>query len=195
MIGSSEQLGKRFPRSRGQRLLPGPGAAAGTVRRRSRSAASSCAATVPPPPGGPWCGAARLGSGPGGFGQPVASPAAGLALKGDPDDDGDVLEHAGGSETRGGCWSGWEQTSCSTVSRPRASIGRWRRRRDHDEPERGRGGRRRAVDVMRTCEPRGPRGDVDVRRVDVEGCSAPLPAATEVLHFPRHRSPSSKLRT
>ena len=77
-----------------------------------------------PPSGRPWCGTARLGSGPGGFGQPVASPAAGLALEGDPDHDSDVLEHAGGSETRGGCWSGWERTSRSGVSRPRASTRR-----------------------------------------------------------------------
>ena len=42
------------------------------------------------------------------------------------------------------------------------------RRRDHDEPERGPGGRRGrpAVDVMRQRE---PGGDVDVRRVDLDG--------------------------
>ena len=68
------------------------------------------------------------------------------------------------------------------------------RRRDHDEPERGPGGRwgRPAVDVMRQCE---PRGDVDVRRVDVDGLQCAFPAASGVLHFPRHRPPSSKLRT
>ena len=68
------------------------------------------------------------------------------------------------------------------------------RRRDHDEPERGPGGRRGgpAVDVMRQGE---PRGDVDVRRVDVDGSQCALPAASGVLNFPRHRPPSSKLRT
>ena len=42
------------------------------------------------------------------------------------------------------------------------------RRRDHDDPERGPGGRRGwpAVDVMGQCE---PGGDVDVRGVDLDG--------------------------
>ena len=46
-----------------------------------------------------------------------------------------------------------------------------KRRREHDESERGRGGGGvgRAVAVMRQCERRGPRVEVDVRGVDLEG--------------------------
>ena len=48
------------------------------------------------------------------------------------------------------------------------------------------------VDVMRQCE---RRGGVDVRCVDVDGLQCALPVASRVLNFPRHRPPSSKLRT
>ena len=41
----------------------------------------------------------------------------------------------------------------------------------------------------------GPVLDVDVGRVDVDGLQCALPAASGVPSFPRHRPPSSKLRT
>ena len=77
------------------------------------------------------------------------------------------------------------------VSHVRVVGRRWR---EHDEHERGSGGKRGrpAVDVTRHRE---PRGDVAVRRVGVDGSRCALPAATGVLNFPRQRSPSSKLRT
>ena len=58
-------------------------------------------------------------------------------------------------------------------------------------PNEIRGGRRGqpVVDVMGQCEPGGD------GRVDVDGFQCELPAASGVLHFARHRSPSSKLRT
>ena len=81
MIGSSEELGKRFPRSRGQRALAGTGCRRGDgslpvalcrlVVRRDRPAAAGRAVVRRRPP---WVGSR-------GFGQPVASPAAGLRSK------------------------------------------------------------------------------------------------------------------
>ena len=60
-----------------------------------------------------------------------------LAPEGDPDDDSEVLEHAGGGETRGGCWAGRGadvafgclQTACVDTTMKAAAC--------HDEPERG----------------------------------------------------------
>ena len=115
------QAGSRVAAVSGR--LPWTGFRCGLCRR-SRSAATSCAATVPPAAGRAvvrrrplWVGSRRIRS-------TCVLSSARLALEEDPDDDSDVLEHAGGSETRGGCWSGWERTSRSAVSRPRASIRR-----------------------------------------------------------------------